>query len=344
MSLICLIDRMKTFNHIHKLLVIILAAIGINVSAAVAPTIKVSLDSAYLLMGKTTPLHVELVNDESAAGQLLIPKDSVCDKVEILKILNSDTTALGSGRREIKLDILLQSFDSGMYRLNPIKYVEGGETIASNQPVLKVFPVTVDSLETIHDYADVADIDRNFIDYLPDFIVDYGLWILAIIVVLGLGAYIFYVVTRKKNPFASAPEKPVPPYEKAVQELSQLRGEKLCEQGREREFYTRLTDILRIYLHGRFGINAMEMTSTQIRHSLQSNETARLSKRNMEQVLEIADFVKFAKVRPLPDDNVKAFNSAMQFVEDTKPQPEPAAESEPDETSSEKTNKDNNKQ
>lgn len=335
---------MKTFNQINKLLVILFTVLGINTAVAVAPTIKVSLDSAYLLMGKTTPLHVELVNDESASGQLLIPKDSLCDKVEILKILNVDTAAIGSGRREIKLDILLQSFDSGVYRLNPVKYVEGSETIASNQPVLKVLPVAVDSLETIHDYADVADIDRSFIDYLPDFVVDYGLWILAVIIVLGLGAYIFYVVKRKKNPFATAPEKPVPPYEKAVLELNRLRGEKLCEQGREREFYTRLTDILRIYLQGRFGINAMEMTSTQIRHSLQSNETTRLSKRNMEQVLETADFVKFAKVRPLPDDNVKAYNSAMQFVEDTKPQPEPETEPESDSMSDKKTNNDNNNQ
>lgn len=330
---------MKTFNHISKLLFTLFAIIGINTASAVAPSIKVSLDSAYLLMGRTTPLHVELVNDESVTGQILIPKDSVCGKVEILKILNADTTSIGSGRREIKLDILLQSFDSGVYRLNSIRYVENGETIASNQPVLKVFPVAIDSLETIHDYADVADIDRSFIDYLPDFVVDYGLWILVAIVVIALGAYIFYIVTRKKNPFAIAAAKPVPPYEKAVQELNQLRSEKLCEQGREREFYTRLTDILRIYLQGRFGINAMEMTSTQIRHSLQSNETTRLSKKNMEQVLETADFVKFAKVRPLPDDNVKAFNSAIQFVEDTKPQPEP----EPEE-SSEQNNNDKNKQ
>lgn len=65
------------------------------------------------------------------------------------------------------------------------------------------------------------------------------------------------------------------------------------------------------------------MTSTQIRHVLDNNEETRLSKENMNRVLETADFVKFAKVRPIPDDNVKAFNSAIQFVEDTKPQPEP---------------------
>ena len=72
----------------------------------------------------------------------------------------------------------------------------------------------------------------------------------------------------------------------------------------------------------------MEMTSTQIRHMLNSNAEAKLSKQNMERVLETADFVKFAKVRPLPDDNICAFNSAMQFVEDTRPKPEPEEPSE----------------
>ena len=156
---------------------------SITVSAQ-NPTVKLSLDSAFLLMGRTTPLHLELVTPANPEGRLLIPKDSMCDKVEILKMLEADTTQLGNDRIEIKQDIVLQSFDSGVYRLNPIMYVIGNDTFRSNRLVLKVFPADVDSLETIHDYADVADIDRSFIDYLPDFIVDYGLWILAVIIVL----------------------------------------------------------------------------------------------------------------------------------------------------------------
>lgn len=312
---------MNIFRHIRSVLLTFVLLTSSMSAFAGVPSLKVSLDSAFLLMGRTTPLHIELITDDNTDGQLIIPKDSLCDKVEILKYLNADTTGLGSGRREIRQDIVLQSFDSGVYRLKPILYVANGETIASNRLVLKVFPVDVDSLETIHDYADVADVDRSFIDYLPDFIVDYGLWVLAVIIVLAIGGFVFYMMKKKKNPFAAPAPKPVPPYEKAIDELSRLRAEKLCEQGKEKEFYTRLTDILRIYLNGRFGINAMEMTSTQIRRVLEANEETRLSKENMERVLETADFVKFAKVRPLPDDNVRAFNSAMQFVEDTKPRP-----------------------
>lgn len=313
-----------------RILLICLTTLSGVSAFAQNPSVKLSLDSAFLLMGRTTPLHLELVAPENPEGHLLIPKDSMCDKVEILKLLKADTTQLGNGRIEVKQDIILQSFDSGVYRMNPIMYVVGNDTFRSNRLVLKVYPVDIDSLETIHDYADVADIDRSFIDYLPDFVVDYGLWILALIIVLGGGAYAYYLLRNRKNPFAAPAPKPVPPYEKAIDELNRLRSEKLCESGREKEFYTRLTDILRIYLQGRFGINAMEMTSTQIRQTVNSNEETRLSKENMDRVLEIADFVKFAKVRPLPDDNVRAFSSAMQFVEDTKPKPAPTEENSED--------------
>ena len=318
-------------RHIRILFAILTLSIASATTVSAQTSLKVSLDSAYLLMGKATPLHIELITASSADGQLLVPKDTLCDKVEILKALEADTSDIHNGRIQIDQQLLLQSFDSGTYVLNPIRYVQGNETIASNRLVLKVMPVPVDTLTTIHDYADVQDVDRRFVDYLPDFLVDYGLWILALIIVLGAGYYLYRRLSRKG---VETKEKVIviPPYELAIQELDSLRSDKLCEQGREREFYTRLTDILRQYLQGRFGINAMEMTSTQIRHMLKTNEETRLSKRNMDQVLETADFVKFAKVRPLPEDNTRSFNSAIQFVEDTKPLPPAQADDDTDET------------
>lgn len=296
-------------------------------AGAQSSSVSVSLDSAYVLMGKATPLHVTVVTSASAPGRLVIPADTMCTNVEILKALTADTSDLHNDRIEVKQELLLQSFDSGTYILNPLLYISGNETIASNRPVLKVIPVDVDSLQSINDYADVVDVKRKLGDYLPDFLADYGAWILAALLLIAVGYFLFKRLYRRDNVTEEKKKIVIPPYEKAIQELQSLRTEKLCENGHEREFYTRLTDILRRYLHGRFGINAMEMTSTQIRHILQRNEETRLSKRNMDQVLETADFVKFAKVRPLPEDNMRSFNSAMQFVEDTKPlPPAPAAD------------------
>lgn len=55
---------------------------------------------------------------------------------------------------------------------------------------------------------------------------------------------------------------------------------------------------------------------------LTDNPELRLSKPMMRQILDMADFVKFAKVRPMPDDNVRAYDNAVKFVEETAPKPE----------------------
>ena len=101
-------------------------------------------------------------------------------------------------------------------------------------------------MATINGQACVLDPNTRWYDYLPDFITDYWGWILlAIIIILGA---IFYYITRKKE--VSIPliprKRPIPPHELAMQQLSVLKEAKLCERGQEKEFYTRLTDILRV--------------------------------------------------------------------------------------------------
>ncbi|MDE5804925.1 MAG: class I tRNA ligase family protein, partial [Paramuribaculum sp.] len=218
-------------RHIHTFIITLALAVISAIPAMSQTSLKVSLDSAYLLMGKATPLHIELIAPASADGALVIPADTMSDKVEILRILPADTTDISNGRVQINQELTLQSFDSGTYILNPILYVQGGETIASNRPVLKVLPAMVDSLVTIHDYADVADVDRRLVDYLPDFLADYGLWILAVIVVLLLGYYTWRRITSGKSE-VKAVKVVIPPYELAMRELESLRSYKLCEQGR----------------------------------------------------------------------------------------------------------------
>ncbi len=292
-------------------------------SMATAPVLKVSMDSAYVLMGKATPLHIELVTDKDARGNIVIPRDSMCGNVEILSLLDPDSTDIGNGRVQINREMLLQSFDSGMYLLKPILYIDGHDTVRSARLPLKVLPVPVDTLSNIHDYSDVADINRPFLDYIPVPL----LWALGI---LAVGLLIYYLERRffrKGDAYVKVDVKPVPPYEQAITALNQLRSENLCEKGREKEYYTVLTDILRTYLQRRFNINAMEMTSDQIRRAVLADMEARTGQSQMALVLEVADFVKFAKLRPDPDMNNRAFNSAMQFVEMTKPLP-PAAPAE----------------
>ena len=65
----------------------------------------------------------------------------------------------------------------------------------------------------------------------------------------------------------------------------------------------------------------MEMTSRQILGSLKNNKETKDKREYIRQIVNMADFVKFAKVRPLPEDNIASYDNAVKFVEETKPLP-----------------------
>ncbi|MDE6491100.1 MAG: cell wall anchor protein [Muribaculaceae bacterium] len=297
-------------------------------ATASAQTVSVtsSLDSAYILMGKQTAIHLQVVQDATVAGAWAeADAKNLTPEVYVIKATDADTTDLGNNRMQIDRNLIIQAFDSGLYTLPPLNYVVNSDTFRTNPLALKVIPVDIDTMTSIHGYAGTVSITRKFWDYFPDFIADYWQWYVLALVIAG--GVIAYLLLRKKGIKAvfTPVEKPVPPYEAAMAQLERLRLRKLCERGQEKEFYTELTDILRVYLHRRFGINAMEMTTTQIKRAIRENDTTRSSTGLMTRILEMADFVKFAKVRPLPEDNTSSFNSAVTFIEDTRPQPEPEA-------------------
>lgn len=296
-------------------------------SAAAAPVVQAKLDSVHLLMGNMTTVHVTLTQPKNAkvAFPLLqqvrengvIP---VCgDSVELRAPSRIDTVESGANIK-ITYDVPVQAFDSGYYHLPEFAFVDGKDTIRSKSLALKVVPVLAEADTPIHDYASTADPENpSIFDAVPDWVLDY--WWILLILILAIAAFI-YGMRRYRREGSILPKKPVPtPYEEAMAGLSALKEKKLWEQGMEKEYFTDLTEILRRYLFRQFGINAIEMTSRQILAALSKNDELKDKRAYFRQILDMADFVKFAKVRPLPDDNVLAFDNAVRFVRETKPNP-----------------------
>lgn len=283
--------------------------------------ITTKMDSAVLLMGKKTAIHVEIVQDKGQKGFFTNEGvDTLNAFVEVSARLQADTTDLGNNREQINRDIIVQSFDSGMYVIPAFKYIVGKDTFLSNELSLKVLPVKVDSLETIHELKAVAEPPFFFTDYLPEFLVKYWWLILLVLILIAGGVYAYFKWFKKGAvPFIKKPEVIIPPYDEAIMKLTQLKSEKLWEAGHDKEYFTRLTDILRNYIDRRFNINAMEMTSAQIIDVLRRNEETMPVNEQLSKILEMADFVKFAKMRPLPEDNEVAYQRAVNFVNETKP-------------------------
>lgn len=316
-------------NRLTRHIILALVLLTALPSAFAATVVKARLDSTVLLMGRMTTLQLAVEEPKNAKGHFELFDTyrqqgyaPVCgDSVELRMPTKIDTVDLGS-RRKMIFSVPVQAFDSGAYLLPQFVYVTGNDTARSNQVALKVVPVPVKDDEQIADYAGTADPeDPSFWDWVPDWFLAF--WWVIIIVLLAIALTLYTILRYKKKGYL-LPRKPEPtPYEEATLALYELKGKKLWEQGMEKEYYTDLTQILRRYIHRRFGINAEEMTSRQTLASLKRNPDTKDKRPLVRKVLEMADFAKFAKMRPLPEDNVASYDNVLRFVEETKPVEKP---------------------
>lgn len=308
-------------------IILIIVTLALSALSAVRAqqtvVVEAVMDSSVLWMGEQTLIHLSLTQDDDM--QILPPQidapGELTKGVEVIELSEPDTTILKNNRLLIKQEVLVTSFDSGLYYIPPFKYVFDEDTFATESLSLKIVPVDVPDEATVADIKDIKDVVKPpFVlwDFVP-------VWLIVTIVVLALLAVAAYFAIKHfrnhKVEEVLPPAKRIPPYQLAMQELQELREKKLWQQGQEKQYYTRLVDILRQYIDSRFGINAMEMTSSQILDALRRNNDAREVNKYLNEILAMADFVKFAKMRPMPDDNERVMRQAFDFVELTRPQP-----------------------
>jgi len=279
--------------------------------------IDAKIDNADLLIGEQTVLHLTVTTDYSKLVYCPIPLDTLMTGVEVLALSKPDSTVIDNNRLMIKQDILITSFDENLYLLPPFLAIDGNDTIFSNQVALKVssIPVNIDAPDEFFDIKDV---------WKPPFVLaDYYPIIFGVLLILFLICVIGYIVQRLRNRQSTISESlkeelRIPPHELAIRELNEIKLQKLWQQGRNKEYYTQITDTLRRYIFRRFSINAMEMTSYEILDIITRENDARSVYDTLKQILQLADLVKFAKWRPLPDENDLCMAYAYLFVNQTK--------------------------
>lgn len=287
--------------------------------------VEVSIDKPAILIGEQAKLNLTITSDPEKKLYPLFPADTLMHGVEVLAYSKPDSLVIDN-RLQIKQDILITSFDSALYLLPPFRVIDGIDTVYSNQIALKVasVPVNVDKPEEFFDIKPV---------WKPPFVLaDYYPLILEILLAILLIAAAIYFYKRYKNRKSLIPfrkeEPKLPPHEQAIKELDEIRQQKLWQQGRVKEYYTQITDILRRYMEERFFFQAMEMTSGEILdHIRQVSETDSVYE-NLKQILQLADLVKFAKWKPLPDENDLSIMNAYLFVNQTKVEELPVAAAE----------------
>jgi hypothetical protein len=120
----------------------------------------------------------------------------------------------------------------------------------------------------------------------------------------------------------SAPIDPfrrLPPHIWVYEELEKLLARRLAEEGRTGLFYDELTRIVKQYLEGRYRVDLLERTTSEVPGALQHAGAPTDAGFLARTLLESGDRVKFARVAAGPSDCRAAVEEAYRLVDMTKP-------------------------
>jgi hypothetical protein len=309
-----MMNMKKLIVAIFLILLIISPSFGQNV------TVKSTLDSSKIFIGDQIKFNVLV--DQPSDLRLILPvfKDTLCKNIEIISGPVVDSSVSKDGRIRITQKYLITSFDSGYYQIPPafaeMKTDAGLKRFYSDYSQLRVMRVKIAPADTtlkIFDIIKPYKAPVTFGEVLP--------WaLIAVVFAAFVWGAIRYI--RKFRKAKAEPEiiiNPDPAHIIALRELEKLKEEKLWEKGEIKNYYTRLTEILRQYLENRYKIYSLELTTGETLEALVKTGFKKDGTYNqLKTVLTGADLVKFAKYNPEPHENQTHYQSSLDFVLATK--------------------------
>ncbi len=278
--------------------------------------VKVSIDTNAILIGQQVKVAIDYQLPKDMQGYFPILPDSLGPNLEIVERSKIDTSFI-DGNTRFYQQLKITAFDSGYFVLPafPFGYVNKDDSlmqrIVSDPHLISVFTVEADTTQPIKPLVGPISEPYTLMEFLP--------WIIFI---MAAGALIFtafyFYRKKKKKPLFKKEEPKIPAHERALDNLARLRLKKLWQAGKVKEYYSELTDILRIYIEERYQLIALEMTTTEIVGGLSTQAINSEVMHKLKGSLELADLVKFAKAKPSALENDTCLNMAVDFVNETK--------------------------
>ncbi len=218
-----------------------------------------------------------------------------------------------------KYEYIISVFDTGSFTIPPFPIAYFPKDSIQNYKIIEASAINIYVKSIIgegeKELRDVkAPIDIPF---------DYFLLVLIISIILlialgGFFGYRFYKLKKERGYFIKPPEPKRPAHEIALEALQLLAQKDLLKEGKIKLYYTELSEIIRHYLEDRYFIRALEETSAEIMRDMQLQEIEKEHNDSLAQLLNLSDFVKFAKHIPGEEENKEIYNKSIEFVEKTK--------------------------
>lgn len=261
----------------------------------------VRFDSTHMLIGDQQNLTF-LVKSDIPLSLKFPQLEGEIGGLEILSGPHADSVK--DGKEYIYSQVYrVTTFDTGVYVIPPQSILIAHEgydnALTTDSIMIAVNTLVVDKEKGIADIEGPYEMPITFREALP-----YILYGLAAILVIALIGYIVIRLTTGKPIIPVWNEVVIPPYDLAMAAMQRLEASGLWQAGNEKQFYSEMTDILREYLDGELNMACMESTTSQIVKYLgYCDKIDDHGRKFIEEMLQTADLVKFAKMMPLQDEN-----------------------------------------
>ncbi|MBL7826310.1 MAG: hypothetical protein JNJ57_06740 [Saprospiraceae bacterium] len=290
----------------YYFLTILFLAIGC-VTTYAQPTAYATLKPEVVETGDTFQLTV-LVSSLPAS-----PKSvdfASWSKIFPLENILSKTSWRRSGAQWIQQFTLI-AFDSSRLNLPPLTvFTSTGNPLPTNELSLTVYPTRGESIEAMAPIRDIVSEPVIWLDYWP-----WAAGFLLLLLIIG------YVIRRPASrvplpqaPPAVQPVQELRPIEIALKKLNDLQNKQLWKHETEKEHYAELSLILREYLERRRRFEAMESTTTEINRFLAATGIPKDQLRQLNEMLNKSDLVKYAQSRPPQKDHEAMLETARAWM------------------------------
>jgi hypothetical protein len=280
-------------------------------------SVHVRIDKGKLTIAETLLLEFEAVIE--SGYEVKMPKvDKVLENFGIVDWNNLGSRLDENNNVASTYRYKLEPFLSGKYEVPAFTFefydvnsVEDKKYELSSEPI----EVEVTSLLgeqrgelVIEDIEDVVE--------MPQEASFWWVWLLIIICITAVAAG--WILLRRKR-VAKLIRIFKPAHEIAYDRLKALVQENLVEAGKIKEFYERISSILRHYIEHRFDLRAPERTTEEFLAELKYTDVLSVSdKGSLEEFLTHCDLVKFAKHDPTTEQIQQTFDLVKDFIEKTK--------------------------
>ena len=284
--------------------------------SAIKPvSVSANVDKARATIGDK--INYKITVDFPENIEVFFPETK--DKVGGLAVKDFDVADIEKekGRITREFRYVLETYKTGSYII-PAFDIKYKEKLKSEVEVAKTPEIFIEVATTLdEDASDVRGIkppvalDKSYFRLYIIIAIVFGVLILAAII-------LHYLYRRKHRETESIPE-PLPAHQIAYNDLESLMAMDLISKGQTKEYYYRLSNIVRHYIENRFKLMAPERTTEEFLAEM--TVTERLTEDHKELVgnfLEHCDMVKFAAYGPDSREIENSFNSAKKLVDETR--------------------------